>query len=204
MARVVKFMARDRNSRLNTIKLSNGSFTNSGGETLAEMLKVHFPNSKVVSDPIIPVDLKTINCGRDKWTIAKKIVTYDRVFWAIMSFKPFKTPGMDGIFPALLQKSIKVLAPILCRIFRACIAFGYIPTAWRHTKVIFIPKVGKDNYFEAKSFRPICLTSFLLKTIEKFVDRYNRENMIGTFLFSDFQPAYQSGRFTDTALYCIS
>ena len=53
---------------------------NSGGETLAEMLKVHFPNSKAVSDPIIPIDPQMTNCGMDKWTIAKKIVIYDRVF----------------------------------------------------------------------------------------------------------------------------
>ena len=160
MARVLKFTARDRNFRLNIIKLPNSSLTNSGGETLVEMLKVYFPNSEIVSDPIIPIDPQTINCGRDKSTIAEKIITYDRVFWAITSFKPFKIPGMYGIFPALLQKSIKVLAPILCRIFRACIAFELIPTAWRHTKVVFIPKVGKGNYFEAKSFRPISLKSF--------------------------------------------
>ena len=69
------------------------------------------------------------------------------LFGLLRHFKPFKTPGMDGIFP-VLQKDIKVLAPILCRIFRACVAYGHIPTAWRHTMVIFIPKVEKDNYFE--------------------------------------------------------
>ena len=109
---------------------------------------------------------------------------------------------MNGIFPALLQKSIMVFAPIHCRIFRACIAYGHIPTTWRHTKVIFISEVGKDNYFEAKPFRPINLTSFLLKTIEKLLDI--RETMMGTFPLSDFQHAYQSGRFTDTALDCLS
>ena len=29
------------------------------------------------------------------------------VAWAIKSFKPFKSPGPDGIFPALLQKAIQ-------------------------------------------------------------------------------------------------
>ena len=66
MPKVMKFSARDRKSRLYAIKLPNESFTNSGGETPVEMLKVHFPNSKVVSDPIIPIDPQTINCGRDK------------------------------------------------------------------------------------------------------------------------------------------
>ena len=54
-----------------------------------------------------------INCRKDKQIIAKKVITYDRVVWAIMPFMPFKTSGMDGISPALLQKSIKYLPPTL-------------------------------------------------------------------------------------------
>ena len=65
-------MAKYRNSWLNTIKLPNGKLTNSGGETLVEMLKVHFPNSEVVSDPLIPINSQTTNCGRDKWSIVKR------------------------------------------------------------------------------------------------------------------------------------
>ena len=48
-------------------------------------------------------------------------------FGAILLFKPFKTPGMDGIFPALIQKSIKVLAPILYRIFVLLLSIFLLP-----------------------------------------------------------------------------
>ena len=61
-------------------------------------------------------------------TVPKKVVTYNRIIWAIMSFKAFKTPVMDGIYPVLLQKGIKLFVFIL-RIFRACISYGCIPTA---------------------------------------------------------------------------
>jgi len=85
---------------------------------------------------------------------------------------PFKSPGEDGIFPALLQKgSTYLLNPIKC-IYRASLALGYIPMAWRIARVAFIPKPGKIDYTTAKSFRPISLTSFLLKGLEKLVDRY--------------------------------
>ena len=87
MAKVMKFMARDRNSWLNTIKLLNGSFVDSGGETLVEMLRVHFPDSEVVSDLIFPINISMTNYRKDKWIIAKRVVTYDRLFWEIMSFK---------------------------------------------------------------------------------------------------------------------
>ena len=163
----MKFMAKDKNCELNIAKLSSGNFSNSGGETVAEMLRVHFPNSRVVTGSTCPINLPTINCGKDKLTIAKKIVMHDRVVWTVMSFKPFKSPGLDGIFPALLQNSIKVLA--LCFAgFLKRIAYRHISTAWRHSKVIFIPKL----------FRPISLSSFLLKTVE------NTENYI---FFSSLQ-----------------
>ena len=48
-------------------------------------------------------------------------------------------------------------------IFRACLALGYIPTAWRKARVTFIPKPGKPCYTEAKVYRPMSL----LLSIEK-------------------------------------
>jgi hypothetical protein len=54
-------------------------------------------------------------------------------------------------------------------------AYGFIPMAWRQVKVIFIPKPGKLDYTEVKAYRPIGLSSFLLKTMEKLVDRHIRD-----------------------------
>jgi len=51
-----------------------------------------------------------------------------------------KSPGIDGIFPALLQKGLDVL------IFRARIAYGYIPVQWRTSRVVFVPKPGLTDY----------------------------------------------------------
>jgi hypothetical protein len=53
-------------------------------------------------------------------------------------------------------------------------AYGNIPVEWRAVRVIFIPKPGRDPYEMAKSFRPISLTSFFLKTMERLVDSYIR------------------------------
>jgi hypothetical protein len=58
----------------------------------------------------------------------------------------------------------------ITKIFAACLAYGYIPLAWRAVMVKFIPKSGRDSYELAKSFRDISLTSFFLKTMESLVD----------------------------------
>jgi hypothetical protein len=52
---------------------------------------------------------------------------------------------MDGIFPALLQEGWEILVPYLVRIFRACLATGYVPMAWHQVKVVFIPKPGRNT-----------------------------------------------------------
>jgi len=58
------------------------------------------------------------------------------------------------------------------RIFHACLATGYVPAMWCQVKVVFIPKPGRNSYCGPKDFRPIILTLYLLKTMERLVDRF--------------------------------
>jgi hypothetical protein len=132
--------------------------------------------------------------------VAKRVVTYRRVEWAIDSSDPYKNPGMDGIFPALLQEGRKVLIPYLVSIFCACLTAGYVPIAWCQMKVVFIPKPGRNTYGGLKDYRPISLTSFLLKTMERLVDRNLRDETVLSPLYPN-QHAYQAGKSTETALH---
>ena len=75
---------------------------------------------------------------------------------------------------------------------------------WRHVNVVFIPKPGKDTYVEAKSFRPISLTSFLLKALERLLDRYIRDTTLISYPLHWNQHAYQAGRSTETALHAVA
>ena len=64
----------------------------------------------------------------------------------------------------------------------------------------FIPKPGKPSYTEAKAYRPICLSSFLLKTLERLVDM---DDVLGRNPLHINQRAYQSGKSTGTALNSV-
>jgi hypothetical protein len=77
---------------------------------------------------------------------------------------------MDGIFPALLQEGWGILIPYLVKIFRTCLATGYVPAMWCQVKEVFIPKPGRSSYCGPRDFRPTSLTCFLLKTLERLVD----------------------------------
>ena len=52
-------------------------------------------------------------------------------------------------------------------IYKASIALHFTPTKWKSSKVVYIPKVGKDDYAIAKSYRPISLMNYLLKGLER-------------------------------------
>ena len=200
-ARLHKVLAREPIARLGSVKLPNGSFTETNEETLRHMLSVHFPGSRVINSA------ETWESAGGPWRREKEgsaiseIVTFARVGSAIKSFSPYKSPGEDGIYPVFLQKGSDLIIAPLVAIFRACLFMGFVPRIWRLSRVVFIPKVGKGDYTSAKSFRPISLSSFLLKTLERLVDRFVREHLHLNHPLHNRQFAYQGGKSTETALH---
>ncbi|QQP56757.1 Uncharacterized protein FKW44_001521, partial [Caligus rogercresseyi] len=63
-------------------------------------------------------------------------------------------------------------------------------------KVTFLPKPGKDDYSSAKAFRPITLSNYILKGLERIV-QWKVDDVIPR-LYS--QHAYTKGLSTETAL----
>jgi hypothetical protein len=114
------------------------------GETLELLLTTHFSNSEVADELAAPE--AALLARRSDWRLATRVVTYRRVELALDSFAPYKSPGVDGIFPALLQEGRKAVIPYLVRIFLACLSTGYVPAIWRQVKVVFIPKPGRTSY----------------------------------------------------------
>jgi len=93
---------------------------------------------------------------------------------SIHSFKPYKSPGPDGIAPAHIQQAVQLAISWLKKIFHSILAVGELPTTWQVAKVVFIPKAGKAIYTTAKDFRPTSLTSFLLKSFERMISLHIR------------------------------
>ena len=90
----------------------------------------------------------------------------------------------------------------LTKVFRACIALGYVPVTWRMSRVAFIPKGGRVGHSVPKDYRPVTLMSFMVKALERLVDRLMEEQLQENPL-SDTQHAYRKGRSTDTALHRV-
>lgn len=69
-------------------------------------------------------------------------------------------------------------------------------------RVVFIKKAGRTCHGPAKDYRPISLSSFFLKTLERLVDLHIRQSLSRNNISSS-QHAYCKGKSTDTALHSI-
>jgi hypothetical protein len=109
---------------------------------------------------------------------------------------------MDGIMTIMLQQGFELLAGKILMLLRASLALGYIPMSWWHTRVVFIPKPGKPMT-QTKSLRPISLMSFILKTLEKLLDRHIRGGVLVEKPLHQNQFAYTAGMSMETALFQV-
>jgi Reverse transcriptase (RNA-dependent DNA polymerase) len=67
--------------------------------------------------------------------------------------------------------------------------------------VAYIPKAGTKDPEQPKSYRPISLTSFLLKTMEKLIDLHKRSKYLVRHPLHKMQFAYKAGKSTVSALH---
>lgn len=205
IARMQKFLESSQPPKVGSIRKNDGSFTSSMTESIRELMKHSFPNCEegvTNATGETPLEdhrvsfLDDVSCEEIDNTLSE-----GKVEWAINSMSPYKSPGGDGIFPALLQKAGPSVIEPLRALFRSSLVMGYIPVSWRDTFVTFIPKAGKAAYDQAKSYRPISLMSFVLKVLEKLLDRRIREKHLTINSFSTDQFAYQKDKGTDAALH---
>jgi ribonuclease HI len=196
-ARFVKMLKKDKRSQLGVIRKIDGTYTDNPKDTIETLLLHHFPRATQASGraPIRPPRMEE---GGDLSEV-RRIVTTSRVKMAIQSFAPYKAAGLDGIIPKMLSCGGNTLVHQLRDALQGCLLYGVIPDTWRKAKVVFIPKPGKDDYQEPKNFRPVSLTSFLLKTMEKVMDMYLEEGNCTPTHPNQF--AYRKGRSTEAALH---
>ncbi len=126
--------------------------------------------------------------------------TTERIRWAIKQFGNTKAAGPDGIKPIVLKNLPDNYLENLKILFVCSLQAGYVPYRWRQSKVIFIPKPGKEDYSKAKVFRPITLSSFIFKMMERVVLNYLEVEQAIYSKLNTNQHAFRKGSSCDSAL----
>ena len=88
---------------------------------------------------------------------------------AIDNIPSGSSPGPDGIPVILLKKTKKPISRILTKILKASLRTGMIPSNLKMSCIIPIHKGGTQG--DPSNFRPISLTSHIIKTMERVIRR---------------------------------
>ena len=129
-----------------------------------------------------------------------EFVSPTRIWKAIWSFGDLKAVGPDEKKPIVLKHLGEKAVKKLVDFFRASSLLGYVPLQWRESKAVFIPKTGKSDYSQVRSFWPISLSSFIKKALERvWAWRLEESALIQNPLSCDLH-AFRLGYSTDSAL----
>ena len=160
---------------------------------LAEILRNQYEN--VFSIPIeeMKVDENLFEENYDDLTSIPNVhFVKEDILDAIDHLSNYAAAGPDG-FPAVLLKICKVeLAEPLEMIFRESLDSGFIPDIWKKAFIFPIHKGGERT--EPANYRPVSLTSHLMKTMERVVKRYLVANLEANNKLNDAQHGFRQRR----------
>ena len=181
---------------IGTIKKDDGQYTLPGEETQEELANIHFPGhdpEKEITPNNTKISTKEIKNSSTDWIQQVKIKQ------AFDDFKAKKSAGPDGLKPTVLKHLTDRMIEAIELAYKASIKLHYTPTLWTHARVVFIPKPGKTDYTNPKAFRPISLSNYLIKGLEKLC-RWKMNEMLEHHPINDNQHGFRAGYSTETAI----
>ena len=182
-----------------------GLFKGSDGQTCTNLED----SIQVVFDGLFPGNIQESNNSREITCTSLQVetganfITEEKVARAISTFGSNKSPGPDGIKPIVLKNLSKKGIKILTKLFKISVMLNYVPRSWREARIALLPKPNKERYDVPKSFRPIALTSFIFKTLERVVLWELEDTVLNKRPISKHQHAYLKGKSCDTALSVV-
>ena len=120
--------------------------------------------------------------------------TQDDIRDAMKEIPPTASAGPDRFPAILLKKCSGVLSEPLYILWRKSLDKGDIPSIFKTANIIPIHKGKGSSKTEAKNYRPIALTSHIIKIFEKVIRKYIVSYMESNHLFNPSQHGFRAGR----------
>ena len=104
---------------------------------------------------------------------SKEFLNYDitlgEVEAVVQQLKKNKSPGPDEVYTEMLQNAGEEFMKAVLRLFQMSWSTARVPVKWKEAEVKFLRKNGKKSYHDPGSYRPISLTSYMCKCLERIV-----------------------------------
>ena len=111
---------------------------------------------------------------------------------AIDEIKNNAASGPDGIAAIFLKKCKNSISKPLYHLWRKCLDRGITPIKLKEAHIIPIHKGGHQGL--AANYRPVALTSHLIKIFEKVIRKYIVKFLEETDKLNDGQHGFRAGR----------
>lgn len=147
--------------RIPPLKKTDGSTTREKEEQAQELLDTFFPP--------LPPNIEEEGERPRRTPVFMPDLTMEEIEEKVFAAKPRKAPGNDGL-PAEVWKQVwPAVKDRVLQLFRKSLNDGALPTQWKSAKIIPLKKPGKDDYSQARTWRPISLLSTLGKILEAVI-----------------------------------
>ncbi len=125
-------------------------------------------------------------------------VSEDEVRRALKGVNIRKAAGPDGITGRVLRSCADQLAGLFTSIFNESLATSVVPTSFKKSIIIPVPKNNKPSCLNDYRHRPVALTSIVMKVFERLVKSHISSSIPVTL--DPLQFAYRPNRSTDDAI----
>ena len=197
VARLNRFLQTSERHSINLFCKDDGTYTEPGPESIAFLAKTHFPTASAVT-PIQYSSSQNVLSSKPL-SLYKEWINESLIRKAFRGFQDKKSPGPDLLKPIVFKHFPPNVITFLMKIYKISVFLHYTPYLWKQTRVIFIPKAGKDSYDKTKSFRPISLSNYLLKTLERLCV-WRVDQALFYSPIHENQHGFLPGRSTETAI----
>ncbi len=126
------------------------------------------------------------------------LCTIEEVEHLLLNLDVSKASGPDGISATMLKRVATSIAPSITTLFNLSIRSAQVPTEWKKSLVVPIPK--SSEHTSPSNYRPISLLSILSKTLERHIHWVISSHLTENRILSDAQWGFSPGKGTVTAL----
>ena len=194
VSKICKALMGNKSSNLSSLRKPDGTFTESPKETLEVLSSSLYTTSEPNRSELKPCQ------ERSTYEVINSIVSLHRLNEAVNMLKVNKAPGDDKISNEMLIEAYDIIKIPLLNIFRLSLFRAQLPRAWQTSNSVILSKPGKDDYFTAKSYRIITLSSCTLKLMEKIILWHLQRDLKLDASLSPKQYGFRKGSSTESAI----
>ena len=112
-------------------------------------------------------------------------------------------PGPDSFLPIFLKHAGPAVWAALASIYTFSWTHSVTPQAWREANVMALYKGAPGEKSQAGSYRPISMTSIIIRTFEHLIHRLLADELEGRNYFAPTQFGFRKGRSTTDAIHYL-